>query len=222
MARNRRFAGALAGLALLAAAAGIAPARGQDSDAAALSRVEGYLKGLQSLRADFDQEIIDGEGSVREHARGTLVLQKPGRFRWDYREPYEQQLVSDGVRVWLYDVELEQVTVREMNESLSTTPALLLSGRGDIAATFTVQAGGGTDQGLQTIVLTPKLEESDFRSVRLGFRGDDLERMELTDRLGQTARIRFSGIERNPELPAALFEFKPPPGVDVVGTVGKR
>lgn len=222
MARNRRFAGALAGLALLAAAAGIAPARGQDSDAAALSRVEGYLKGLQSLRADFDQEIVDGEGSVREHARGTLVLQKPGRFRWDYREPYEQQLVSDGVRVWLYDVELEQVTVREMNESLSTTPALLLSGRGDIAATFTVQAGGGTDQGLQTIVLTPKLEESDFRSVRLGFRGDDLERMELTDRLGQTARIRFSGIERNPELPAALFEFKPPPGVDVVGTVGKR
>lgn len=220
MARTRRFVWALAGLVLLAAA-GLAPARGQDSDAAALTRVQSYLEGLRSLRADFDQEIADAEGSVREHASGTLVLQKPGRFRWDYREPYEQQLVSDGVHVWLYDVELEQVTVREVSESLSTTPAMLLSGRGDIAATFTVRAGE-MDQGLQWIVLTPKLEESDFRSVRLGFRGNDLERMELTDRLGQTARIRFSGIERNPEVSAVLFDFKPPPGVDVVGTAGGR
>jgi len=207
---------ALAALALLALAAAV-PARAQQTDAAALARVEGYLAGLDSLRADFDQEIVDAEGAVREQAKGTLFLQKPGRFRWDYREPYAQQLVSDGTRVWLYDEELEQITVREAGESLSTTPAMLLSGRGDVAATFEVRAGE-QEEAWQWIVLTPKLEESDFRSVRLGFRGNDLERMELTDRLGQTARIRFSGIERNPGLPIALFEFDPPAGVDVVGT----
>lgn len=211
---------ALAILALLALAAA-PPARAQDPDAAALARVEGYLAGLQSLRADFDQEIVGLEGAVREQAQGTLFLQKPGRFRWDYREPYAQQLVSDGTRVWLYDEELEQVTVREAGESLSMTPAMLLSGRGDVAATFEVRAGE-EEKALQWVVLTPKLEESDFRSVRLGFRGNELERMELTDRLGQTARIRFSGIQRNPGLPVALFEFDPPAGVDVVGAAPAR
>lgn len=211
---------ALAATALLVLVAAL-PARGEDPNAAALARVEGYLAGLQSLRAGFDQEIVDEAGAVRERARGTLFLQKPGRFRWDYREPYAQQLVSDGTRVWLYDEELEQVTVREVSESLSTTPAMLLSGRGDVAAAFTVRAGG-QEEALQWIDLTPKLEESDFRSVRLGFRGNELERMELTDRLGQTARIRFSDIQRNPGLPAELFEFSPPAGVDVVGSVNAR
>jgi len=219
MARDAT-ARALAILALLLLAAA-PPARAQDPDVAALARVEGYLAGLQSLRADFDQEIVGAEGSVRERAKGTLFLQKPGRFRWDYREPYAQQLVSDGTRVWLYDEELEQVTVREAGESLSTTPAMLLSGRGDVASTFEVRAGE-QDGSLQWVELTPRLEESDFRSVRLGFRGSELERMELTDRLGQTARIRFSDIQRNPGLPVALFEFDPPAGVDVVGAAPVR
>jgi len=219
MARDAT-AHALAILALLLLAAA-PPARAQDPDVAALARVEGYLAGLQSLRADFDQEIVGAEGSVRERAKGTLFLQKPGRFRWDYREPYAQQLVSDGTRVWLYDEELEQVTVREAGESLSTTPAMLLSGRGDVASTFEVRAGE-QDGSLQWVELTPRLEESDFRSVRLGFRGSELERMELTDRLGQTARIRFSDIQRNPGLPVALFEFDPPAGVDVVGAAPAR
>lgn len=199
----------------------VLPCVAQGTDAAALGRVEHYLEGLRTLRADFSQEVVDAAGSVSEQAAGELVLETPGRFRWDYREPYQQQLVSDGRSVWLYDVELEQVTVREIGESLSTTPAMLLSGKGNIAGAFEATDGGRRD-GLDWVVLTPRLEESDFRLVRLGFRGDELERMELEDRLGQTARIRFSGVERNPALPAGLFDFDPPPGVDVVGTVEPR
>lgn len=208
-------------LALLAVLAVPLAAAAQDADADALGRVQRYLDGLRALRADFTQEVVDAAGAVREHASGRLALLRPGRFRWDYVEPYEQELVGDGSRVWLYDVELEQVTVREAGESLSTTPAMLLSGEGDIADTFTVNDGGQSD-GLQWAVLTPRLEESDFRLVRLGFRGPELERMELEDRLGQTARIGFSRVERNPELPDGLFDFDPPPGVDVVGTAAPR
>jgi len=205
-------------LALLGAP-GVAPAQGADD--AARARVERYLEGLQSLQADFSQDVVGTDGVVREQADGVLYLKKPGRFRWDYREPYRQELVSDGERVWLYDIDLEQVTVRTAGESLSTTPAMLLSGQGDVAGTFEVEAGGVAD-GLEWAVLTPKLEESDFRVVRLGFRGKELERMELEDRLGQTARVRFSGIERNPSLEPGLFEFEPPPGVDVVGDAAPR
>lgn len=193
------------------------PAAAQDSDPGALARVQRYLDGVETLRADFSQEIVDREGAIREQAEGILYLQKPGRFRWDYRAPYEQQLVSDGTQVWLYDVELEQVTVREVGESLSTTPAMLLSGRGKVADRFLV-AKGLPASGLDWIVLTPKREEADFRVVRLGFRGGELEHLELEDRLGQTARIRFSQIERNPRLAPELFAFEPPAGVDVVGS----
>jgi len=194
-----------------------AAAAAQDADPAALARVERYLDQVETLKAEFSQEVVDRDGTIREQAEGVLYLQKPGRFRWDYRAPLEQQLVSDGKNVWLYDVELEQVTVREVGESLSTTPAMLLSGQGKVADSFSV-AGGESADGLDWILLTPIREETDFRVVRLGFRGRELERMELEDRLGQTARIRFSAIERNLRLSPGLFEFEPPPGVDVVGS----
>ena len=193
------------------------PADAESADPAALARVERYLDQIETLRAEFSQEIVDTDGTVREQAEGILYLQKPGRFRWDYRAPLEQQLVSDGTNVWLYDVELEQVTVREIGESLSTTPAMLLSGEGNVADSFVV-GRGESEGGLDWVVLKPKREEADFRVVRLGFRRNELERMELEDRLGQTARIRFAAIERNPRLSSELFEFVPPPGVDVVGS----
>jgi len=185
----------------------------------AAERVDRYLSGLQTLRGSFQQEIVDATGAVREAAEGTLAIQKPGRFRWDYRSPSPQLLVSDGSTIWLYDEELEQVTVRKADATLTATPASLLSGRDKASERFAVATGTPHD-GLEWVVLTPKAGDTDFREVRLGFHGDSLQRMELEDRLGQTTRIAFSGLERNIQLPPDLFTFEPPPGVDVVGSAG--
>ncbi len=186
------------------------------ADTAALARVQDYVAALRTLRAEFRQEVSDASGAVREQADGVLALAKPGRFRWDYRNPSEQLLVSDGETVWLYDVDLAQVTVRSVGQSLSNTPAMLLSGTGNVDETFDVKADGSAD-GLDWVQLEPKLDDTDFRSVRLGFAGKELLRMELSDRLGQTTRIQFTRIERNPVLEPGLFSFTPPAGVDVVG-----
>lgn len=191
------------------------------ADSVAGERVERYLDRLDTLRAEFVQQLIDKDGVVRDESRGTLALAKPGRFRWDYREPAKQLLVSDGSTVWLYDADLEQVTVRPVGDSLSNTPAMLLAGQGRVTETFTTRDAGSAD-GLEWVVLMPRRVDADFSSVRLGFRGTELERLDLQDRLGQTTRIVFSGIERNPELSQALFTFVPPPGVDVVGAPAAR
>ncbi|MBS1200813.1 MAG: Outer rane lipoprotein carrier protein LolA [Proteobacteria bacterium] len=204
---------ALAALVLVAA-----PARSQPAEAAA-ERVDRYLSRLATLRAGFQQEVLDASGAVREEAAGSLAVSKPGRFRWDYRTPSEQVLVSDGKTIWLYDVELEQVTVRKADQALSATPASLLSGKGKASESFVVADGGHAD-GYEWALLTPRLEDTDFRQVRLGFRDGALERMDLVDRLGQTTRIRFTDVELNPALADNLFGFKPPPGVDVVGSAG--
>lgn len=189
--------------------------------ASASERLDRYLDGLTTLRADFQQEVLDASGALREQAAGRLAIAKPGRFRWDYRTPSEQLLVSDGRTVWLYDVDLEQVTRRAADKSLSATPAMLLSGQGKVSDTFSV-AEGARAEGLEWVILTPRLGDTDFREVRLGFRGKQLERMDLADRLGQVTRIRYTAIEMNPELPADLFRFEVPPGVDVVGTAAAR
>jgi outer membrane lipoprotein carrier protein len=199
-------------LCLLAVAAAAAdPA----VDAAAARRVEDALGGLSSLRAEFRQSVTDAEGRLIERAEGTMALARPGRFRWDYRVP-EQVLVSDGRTIWFHDVELEQVTIRAAAETLEGTPAMLLAGKGQLAAEFTI-ADAGEQDGLAWSLLTPRRADGDFRELRLGFAGGNLRRMLLLDRLGQVTRLEFDRIERNPRLDAALFTFVPPAGVDVVG-----
>lgn len=204
----------------LAACALLATAPAAEAAADAEARLDRYLSGVTTLRASFRQEVTDTQGRVRERAAGTLALQKPGRFRWDYREPAGQLIVSDGSTLWLYDEELEQVTVRPVSQTLSTTPAMLLSGGGRVGEAFVVEdeADGG---GLDWIGLTPRAQDTDFRRLRLALRGGELVRMELTDRLGQVTAIDFADIERNPSLPAGLFSFEPPPGVDVVGSAAR-
>lgn len=196
----------------------IAPAfAAPTADAAAALRVEGFLGQLTSLRAEFRQTVTDAGGRVLERAEGTMVLARPGRFRWDYRVP-QQQIVSDGVTVWLYDVELEQVTVRAAGEALAGTPAMLLAGKGDLKDEFAITDAGSQD-GLDWSRLTPLRTDGDFREVRLGFAGRELQRMTFFDRLGQTTELELSELERNPRLDSAVFTFEPPPGVDVVGRV---
>ena len=200
--------------ALFACAAPVASADAV-ADTAAERRVEAAFSSLTSLRAEFRQSVTDARGKAVESAQGTMSLARPGRFRWDYREP-AQLIVSDGVTVWFHDIDLEQVTIRKAAETLEGTPAMLLTGAGDLKADFTV-SDGGTSQGLAWSRLLPRRADGDFSELRLGFADGELRRMTLLDRLGQTTELEFSRIERNPRLDPALFRFTPPPGVDVVG-----
>ena len=193
------------------------PLAGADAaaDAAAGRRVEAAFGSLTSLRADFRQSVTDARGKSVESAEGTMSLARPGRFRWDYREP-PQLIVSDGATVWFHDIDLEQVTIRPAAETLQGTPAMLLTGEGDLNAEFAI-SDGGSAQGLAWSRLQPRQADGDFRELRLGFAGSELRRMTLLDRLGQTTELEFSNIERNPRIEPSQFRFTPPPGVDVVG-----
>lgn len=190
-------------------------AAGPAADAAAVRRVEDALGGLSSLRAEFRQSVTDAQGRLIERAEGTMALARPGRFRWDYRVP-QQVIVSDGRTVWFHDVELEQVTIRAAAETLEGTPAMLLAGKGALAAEFAITDAGDQD-GLAWSLLTPRRPDGDFRELRLGFAAGDLRRMVLLDRLGQVTRLEFEDVERNPRLDRSLFTLVPPAGVDVVG-----
>jgi outer membrane lipoprotein carrier protein len=185
------------------------------ADAGAATRLEVALKGLSSLRAEFRQTVTDAGGEQTESAAGTVALARPGKFRWDYRTP-EQLIVSDGTTMWLYDVDLEQVTIRPAVEALVGTPAQLLAGEADLRAEFAI-TDAGTEDGLAWSRLEPKNAQGDFRELRVGIAGGELRRMVLVDRLGQTTRLDFDRIERNPRLDPGTFSFSPPPGVDVVG-----
>jgi len=183
----------------------------------AVARVDAYLASLKTLSADFAQVVRNRDGQVVDRASGTLSLSRPNRFRWDYRQPYLQIIVADGERLWLYDSDLEQVTVRALEAGLGSTPAMLLSGSGRVGDAFTALAL--EREGEWTWArLRPKQESSDFDRVGLAFdaRGE-LAAMELRDKLGQATVIEFGNVQRNPPLDVALFRFEPPPGADVIG-----
>jgi outer membrane lipoprotein carrier protein len=182
--------------------------------------VEGFLQGLQSLQAQFKQTLTDRNGQTVEQANGTLAIRRPDRFRWDYREPNEQVIVADGARIWLYDADLQQVTVRKLDDTLSATPAMLLSGQGNLEQNFNVTQTA-QEGGVLWVRLQPKRDDTDFKWVRLGFDGATLKFMELADKLGQTTHLEFSQLERNPTLDPSRFTFTVPPGADVIGDASR-
>ncbi len=184
--------------------------------AAGRQKVEGFLKDLQSLQAQFKQTLTDRNGQTMEQASGTLAIRRPDRFRWDYREPNEQVIVADGARIWLYDADLEQVTVRKLDDTLSATPAMLLSGQGNLETNFNVTQTS-QEGGVFWVRMQPKRDDTDFKWVRLGFDGATLKFMELADKLGQTTHLEFAQLERNPALDPSRFTFTVPPGADVIG-----
>ena len=202
-------------LPMLALFASLPAIAAPEVDAAAALRVTRYLAELSSLRAEFHQFVADARGRVIERAEGTMTIARPGRFRWDYRSP-EQLIVCDGETVWLYDIGLDQVTVKAAGDALAGTPAMLLADQGSVEQEFSI-TDAGRDDGLAWSLLTPRRTDTDFREVRLGFDGRELRRMTLFDRLGQTTELEFTRIEHNPALDDTLFSFDPPPGVDVVG-----
>ena len=202
-------------IALLASLLPLTVGADAAADVAAARRLESALGDLSGLRAEFRQLVTDARGQVIETAEGTVSLARPGRFRWEYRVP-QQLIVSDGVTVWFHDIGLEQVTIRSAADTLVGTPAMLLSGEGDLRAEFEI-ADGGTAEGLAWSRLTPRSEEGDFRELRVGIAAGELRRMTLLDRLGQMTRLEFEQVERNPRFDKTVFSFTPPAGVDVVG-----
>lgn len=183
------------------------------------SPVQRYFQSLQSLRADFIQRVFDERGQVMQTSSGRMLMRKPGKFRWDYRTPAEQIIVADGERLWAYDVDLAQVTVRKLDQALGSTPLALLSGAAPIEETFAVSGVRNRD-GLDWYDLTPKQPQPEFRLLRVAFRGDALVSLELEDSFGQRTRLDFQKLERNPTLDPAMLKFTPPPGADVVGDPG--
>lgn len=204
-------------IVLLASALGsVAPSVALAAADDGYQRVERFLGSLQGLQAQFKQTLTDSKGQVTDESSGTLAIRRPNRFRWDYREPHEQLIVADGKRIWLYDSDLEQVTVRRLDESLSATPAMLLSGEGNLADNFTVTKTS-QDAAAQWVMMEPKRNDTDFKWVRLGFSGEVLKFMQLADKLGQITTLEFSKLEKNPPLDPSRFTFTIPPGADVIG-----
>lgn len=206
---------AISVIALLAVGA---PAYGESNqqNEADMQQLREYLGAMQDLRAEFRQEIIGPGQEIIERASGSVVLSKPGRFRWDYREPYERVIVADGERVWLYEADLQQVTIRRMASGLGDTPAALLTGDEKALEHFKLLGSRSAD-GLHWLQLAPVSVEADFSTVDLGFASGELRKIEFVDRLGQRTRITLSRIDRSPRLDGSEFRFEIPAGVDVIG-----
>ena len=171
-------------------------------------RIQQFFTDVKSLRADFEQTVTDSKGKIIQNAKGTFVLQRPGKFRWDYRAPYPQLIVADGRKLWIYDPDLEQVTVKQLDSALGGTPAQLLSGARFPQQDFTVTPKGQRN-GLDWIELIPKSSEKDFEKVQLGFDQRDLRMMSITDNFGNTTHLKFNNLQRNLPIEAKEFVFTP-------------
>lgn len=184
--------------------------------AGGVEQLHQFLQSTRTLKADFMQIVVAKNGRKPQHSAGTVAIARPGKLRWEIQKPYPQVLVGDGEKFWIYDPELKQVTVRKVGQAIGGSPAALLSGNNDLEKNF-VLAEAGEAEGLAWVEATPKVNESGFEKVRLGFAGGELKAMELQDNFGQTTHIRFARMERNPALPGSFFRFVPPIGVDVIG-----
>ncbi len=174
-----------------------------------------FLQNTTSIQADFQQVSFDKQGNPAETSEGTFYLNRPGRFRWHYQHPFIQEIVSNGDKIWFYDADLEQVTIKPAIDSIGSTPALLLSGNVKLNEEFHVIQHGQTEGDMAWIKLTPKKEESGFNYILIGLDKGILAGMELSDNFGQLTRIYFSNLQQNPELSDTLFSFNIPEGVDV-------
>ncbi len=175
-----------------------------------------FIAATASAQGEFEQKVYDRKHKLTQEASGTLAFLRPGRFRWTYAKPYAQLIVGDGAKVWVYDEDLNQVTVRRLDRALGSTPAALLAGSNEIERAFKLSDREEKD-GLEWVEAVPREKESNFETIRMGFGFSGLEIMELVDNFGQTTVLKFTALRRNPKLDAALFKFVPPKGADVIG-----
>jgi len=191
------------------------PVRADD----AVQRLEAALKKMDNLTAEFKQTVLDEDKNIVQQSRGTLALQRPGKFAWIYIEPFEQRIVGDGTELWVYDVELEQVTVKPMDAGISNAPIMILMKQSDVAQQFDV-IEVGQRKFLYWVELKPQASDLEYSSIFIGLADDNVRAMELQDQFGQSTQIVFEnmrvGVVHNP----ATFKFVPPAGVDVFGVGG--
>ena len=184
--------------------------------AGSIDTLKAFIAQVHGARIEFNQSVVDANGRDVQQSGGTFQFSRPGKFRWLYTKPYEHLIVGDGAKVWLYDKDLNQVTVKALGDALGSSPAALLAGSNDIDRAYTFADLPARD-GLEWLEATPRDPDSSFEKMRIGFRKANPEAMQLFDRLGQITTIRFSKLERNPKLAAELFRFTPPKDADVVG-----
>ena len=191
----------------------LSSSRGTDS-------LKTFFAQVKTFRANFEQVVLDEGLNPIEESRGRVAIKRPGRFRWDYEPPLEQLIVSDGDKVWIYDVDLEQITVRRLIDTVGKTPATILAGKGNISQNYIVQELGqyGT---LAWVQMKPKPGNDGFYDMRIGFEEGKLRIMELIDGLGQTTRITLSDSVENSEMADSDFLFVPPRGIDVIDQTKK-
>ncbi len=181
-----------------------------------VQQLKKFLHNTRTLEADFKQVSMDEYGNPAQLSSGVFYLQRPGKFRWNYRQPFVQEIVANGDKVWFYDADLAQVTIKSLDDSLGSTPALLLSGKVNLEQNFILQQQG-VDEDLSWIRLTPKSEQSNYKRILIGMHNDQIAGMELSDNFGQLTRIYFSNIKINQKLPENIFDFVIPEGADVFG-----
>jgi outer membrane lipoprotein carrier protein len=193
--------------------------------AAGLKSLENFVKTVQSGRAEFTQTVTappkDGQTARSKTSSGSFEFQRPNRFRFIYKKPFEQAIVADGQTLWLHDVDLNQVTARKQAQVLGSTPAALIASSVDLRALqvdFNLADAPDKD-GLEWVTATPKAKDGQLQSVRVGFtpesKGAELAALEIVDGFGQRSLMRFGKLEVNPTLGAETFQFKPPAGADV-------
>jgi outer membrane lipoprotein carrier protein len=186
------------------------------AEARAIDSLKSFIHNARTVRAEFAQTVLDRNARVVQKGNGVMQFERPGKFRWIYEKPYEQLIVGDGARIWFYDHDLNQVTVRKLDAAIGSSPAALLAGSGNIESEFNLEEIGlqGDTEWLEA---RPKAKESTFEWVRLGFTPTGvLKAMELHDHFGQTTVLIFAGLQQNAKLAPELFKFNPPAGADVI------
>lgn len=184
----------------------------------ALDTLREFTRDVKTGRASFTQVVSSPDGVKKKTSSGSFEFSRPNRFRFAYNKPFEQLIVSDGGKVWLYDIDLNQVSVRPLDQALGGTPAALLAGGagGALERDFELSAQPARD-GIDWVQAVPRAKDGSVAKLQVGFRGKNLAALEITDAFGQRSVLSFSAVEQGVALPEQRFRFVPPPGVDVIG-----
>lgn len=206
----------LGGMALLALFLMGSNAHAIDKNTTGIQRFNAFMKQVKTLEAFFTQEVVSENGKIGRTSTGLIKLSRPGKFNWEYAKPVPQKIISDGKKVWIYDIELEQVTVKPISAALGASPAAILTSGRDIKNDFNIREVQPREN-MKWVELTPKNAESDFNRILVGMDDLGVQGMDLFDQFGRRTMIRFQQSRVNQSIPGSNFSFTPPAGVDVIG-----
>ena len=182
----------------------------------ALSSLEKFYSSVNTLKAEFRQTVFDTDQQIIDQSRGVLYIARPGKFRWEYSSPLPQTIISNAEKIWIHDIELEQVTVRNYQQTLAGTPAELLAGSGDLSSQYELESINDSSDDLEWLSLIPKSQDTQFEEIRIGFKDNVLMTMRLIDSFERTTQLIFDALEENASINLSLFSFDVPDNVDVI------